>query len=149
MNHWYTDQYNSDEISPAADETSVMHDEIVEFELQAFCCTCIFVVVVADALQNIFEYVLVEHLGGILRRHDIFKICQQHQGLNAELRYVHGFITWMLLPVELWGVAVVFIHIELIIGGCFEPEQSSEAECSLSVCKIIDGKCQEAAVAPL
>lgn len=43
-----------------------MHDEIVEFELQAFCCTCIFAVVVADALQNIFEYVLVEHLGGIL-----------------------------------------------------------------------------------
>lgn len=38
-----------------------MHDEIVEFELQTFCCTCIFAIVVADALQNIFEYVLVEY----------------------------------------------------------------------------------------
>lgn len=146
MNHLYTDQYNSDTISPAADETSVMHDGIVEFELQVFCCTCIFAVVVVDALQNIFEYVLVEPLGGILQLYDIFRICQQHQGLNAELRYVHGFITRMLPPVELWGAAVVFRHIEFIIGGCFGPAQSSEVECLLSVCKIIDGKCQEAAL---
>lgn len=119
--------------------------KLFEFELQRFSSRCISGIVVAAALQNIFEYVLGDHLGGILRLYNIFKICKQHQGLNAEL----VFITLIPRPVELWGVADVFRHIAFIVGGCFGPAQSSEAECLLSVCKIIDSKCQEAAIAPL
>lgn len=62
------------------------------------------------------------------------KLCTQHQGLNAELHYVHGFKTLILLPVELWSFAVVFRYFAFIIGGFFGPAQSSEAECLLSFC---------------
>lgn len=56
----------------------------------------------------------MEHLGGML--HNIFKICTQHQDLNADVHYVHGFKTFISLPVELRGFAVVFKHFAFIIG---------------------------------
>lgn len=62
------------------------------------------------------------------------KLCTQHQSLNAELHYVHGFKTLILLPVELWGFAVVFRYFAFIIGGFLDQHRVLKRNvCSRSV----------------